>query len=235
MTSSNSRTAESSRRMDLCAIIPCFNEAENIGRIVRACLLHVGTVIVVDDCSTDRTSAEAQAAGATVIRHARNMGKGVALKTGFQTASDLKLKAAVTLDGDGQHDTSEIPLFTDAFGHGECDVIVGNRMNDLSPMPFVRRYTNRFTSWAISRMVGQTIFDTQCGFRLISLDFWKAVRLDSSRFDLESEILIKAVRSGARVKQVQVRTIYFHEARSKINPFTDTLRFFHVLWRCRNA
>ena len=230
MTSSSTH-----RRHDLCAIIPCFNEAENIGRIVRATLQHVGTVIVVDDCSADETSAAAKAAGATVIRHPRNMGKGVALKTGFQTASEMNLKAAITLDGDGQHDTSEIPLFAEAFGAGECDVIVGNRMNDLSPMPFVRRYTNRFTSWAISRMVGQTIFDTQCGFRLISLDFWKAVRLDSSRFDLESEILIKAVRSGARVKQVQVRTIYFRSARSKINPFTDTVRFFQVLWRCRNA
>jgi len=222
-------------RGDLCAIIPCYNEAEAIGRIVRSVRQYVGTVIVVDDCSTDATSSEAAAAGAHVVRHARNQGKGVALKTGFAVASSMNLAAAITLDGDGQHDTSEIPLFIESFGAASCDIVVGNRMKDTEPMPFVRRYTNRCTSWMISRMVGRDIFDTQCGYRLISLEFWKAVRLDCSRFDLESEILIKACRSGARLKQVQVRTIYFGNERSKINPFTDTIRFFHVLWRCRNA
>lgn len=228
-------TDTSSARGDLCAIIPCYNEAASIARIVRSVRQYVGTVIVVDDCSTDGTSEQAQAAGAHVVRHARNQGKGVALKTGFAVASSMNLTAAITLDGDGQHDTSEIPQFIEAFGPASCDIVVGNRMKDTQPMPFVRRYTNRFTSWAISKMVGRDIFDTQCGYRLISLEFWKAVRLDCSRFDLESEILIKACRSGARLKQVDVRTIYFGNERSKINPFTDTLRFFHVLWRCRNA
>jgi len=222
-------------RGDICAIIPCYNEAEAIGRIVRSVRQYVGTVIVVDDCSTDATSSEAEAAGAHVVRHARNQGKGVALKTGFAVASGMNLAAAITLDGDGQHDTNEIPLFIESFGAANCDIVVGNRMHDTDPMPFVRRYTNRCSSWMISRMVGRDIFDTQCGFRLISLEFWKAVRLDCSHFDLESEILIKACRSGARLKQVQIRTIYFGNERSKINPFTDAIRFFHLLWRCRNA
>lgn len=222
-------------RRDVCAIIPCYNEARSIARLVRAVKLHVENVLVIDDCSTDGTAEQARAAGATVLAHARNMGKGVALKTGFTAAAQMKFKAAVTLDGDGQHDSSEIPLFIEAHDRGNCDLVVGNRMNDTRTMPRVRRVTNRFTSWAISRMVGVPISDTQCGFRLISLEFWQAVRLDSSRFDLESEILIKACRSGARISQVQIRTIYFGTDESKINPFLDTLRFFQLLWRCRNA
>jgi len=218
-----------------CAIIPCFNESRSIGRIVRAAHEHVDTVLVIDDCSTDDTQQQAEVAGAVVVRHPHNQGKGVALKTGFRYAAAQGFAAAVTLDGDGQHDTAEIPLFLEAFKSGGCDLVLGNRMEDTAPMPLVRRVTNRLSSWMISRMVGCGISDTQCGFRIISLEFWNATHLDSSRFDLESEIIIKAVRSGARLKQVRVRTIYFASSGSKINPFTDTLRFVHLLWRCRNA
>jgi glycosyltransferase involved in cell wall biosynthesis len=222
-------------RRDVCAIIPCYNEARSIGRIVRLVKVHLGEVIVIDDCSTDFTAAEARSAGAIVISHPRNQGKGVALKTGFAEAAARKFTAAVTLDGDGQHDTTEIPLFLEAFDRGDCDLVLGNRMDDTRTMPLARRVTNRFTSWAISRMVRVPIKDTQCGFRLIALDFWQAVRLDSCRFDLESEILIKACRGGGRLSQVKIRTIYFGTEESKINPFLDTIRFFQLLWRCRNA
>jgi glycosyltransferase involved in cell wall biosynthesis len=226
-----SLTAET--RQDLCAIIPCFNEELTIGRIVRATSVHVGLVIVVDDCSRDNTQAEAAAAGALVIRHERNMGKGAALKTGFKAAAAHDFSAAITLDGDGQHDCTEIPLFIEAYDQGGCDMVLGNRMNDTSSMPLVRRFTNRFTSWAISRMVGHQIADTQCGFRLIGLKFWQAQHLDSCRFDLESELLIKACSAGARLSQVRIRTIYFKTGQSKIRPITDAARFFHLLWRCQ--
>ncbi|MFH0939275.1 MAG: glycosyltransferase family 2 protein [Planctomycetota bacterium] len=219
-------------RRDICVIIPCYNEAPAIGRIIRTAQVYVEQVIVVDDGSTDGTSAEAESSGALVIHHARNMGKGVALKTGFQIAAQRGLAAAITLDGDGQHACAEIPLFIKAYDQGDCDLVLGNRMNDTSNMPCIRRITNRFTSWAISRTVGQTIADTQCGFRLISLAFWQAVRLDSCRFDLESEILIKAGRSGVRLRQVQIQTIYFSVRNSNIKPLRDTLRFIHLLWRC---
>jgi glycosyltransferase involved in cell wall biosynthesis len=231
----DARPTHPTRRDDVCAIIPCYNEAASIRRIVKGVRVHVGTVLVVDDCSTDATAEEARAAGAIVLRHARNLGKGAGLKTGFREAAARGFRAALTLDGDGQHDTTEIPLFLDAFQRGQCNIVLGDRMGDLRAMPRLRRVTNRFTSWAISRMVGVPIRDTQCGFRLISLDFWQATRLDTCRFDLESEILIKACRSGANIEQVRVRTIYFNEARSKINPLTDAWRFFQVLWRCRRA
>jgi glycosyltransferase involved in cell wall biosynthesis len=227
--------SHSKHQGSVCAIIPCYNEAKSIARIVRGALHHVGTVIVIDDCSQDGTAEQARLAGAIVLQHAENLGKGTGLKTGFLYAAAHGFDAGVTLDGDGQHDTTEIPLFLEAFAAGECDVVLGNRMEDTSTMPRIRRVTNRITSKLISRMVGASIADTQCGFRLISLKFWQAVRLDSCRFDLESEILIKACRSGARLKQVRVRTIYFGTGASKINPVTDALRFFHLLWRCRNA
>jgi len=212
-----------------------LNEARSIRRIVSEVSQHLDSVLVVDDGSTDATSREAEAAGATVIRQPRNLGKGAALKAGFAWAAEHGYQAALTLDGDGQHDTSEIPLFLQKYDDERCDIVVGNRMTDLAPMPMFRRWTNQFTSWALSRMAGQRIWDSQCGYRLISVAMWKAVKLETKRYEMESEILIRACRRGARLGQVKVRTIYFKSAQSKINPFTDTLRFLRLLWRCRNA
>lgn len=220
-------------RNDICAVIPCFNEGRSIRRIAAEVRERLGNVLVVDDGSSDATAREAEAAGALVLRQPRNMGKGAALKAGFAWAAENGFRAVLTLDGDGQHDTSEIPLFLDAFDSQRCDIVVGNRMTDLRPMPLVRRWSNRFTSWALSRMAGQKIWDSQCGYRLISVELWKAVKLETRRYEMESEILIRACRHGARLGQVKVRTIYFKAARSKINPLTDTLRFLRLLWRCR--
>ena len=222
-------------RTDDCAIIPCFNEGRTIRQIVANVRDTIGTVLVIDDGSKDATALEAQAAGAIVLKQPRNMGKGAGLKAGFAWAAEHGFEAALTLDGDGQHDTREIPLFLNAFDTRTCDIVVGNRMTDLTDMPRVRRWTNRFTSWALSRMAGQRIFDSQCGYRLISIRCWKDVRLETKRYEMESEILIRACRRGARLAQVTVKTIYFQAGQSKINPVTDTLRFLRLLWRCRNA
>lgn len=219
----------------VCAIIPCFNEERAISDIVRTAKKHVDVCIVVDDCSTDQTQHVATRAGARVLRHETNLGKGMALKNGFALARAAGFEAAVTLDGDGQHDPDEIPRFLDAFRAMDIDIVLGNRMNDSARMPLVRRMTNRVASWFVTRMAGVPIVDSQVGFRLIRLDTWEALKLEGKRFDLESEILIKACRRGARLTQVPIRTIYRGTEESKINPVTDALRFFRVLWHCRKA
>jgi glycosyltransferase involved in cell wall biosynthesis len=225
--------ASNKLRDEICAVIPCFNEGRSIRRIVSEVREHLATVLVIDDGSTDATVREAQAAGAIVLRQPRNLGKGAALKAGFARAAEQGFRAVLTLDGDGQHDTSEIPLFVDAFEKEGCDIVVGNRMTDVRPMPLLRRWSNRFSSWVLSRMAGQRIWDSQCGYRLVSLQLWNAVKLETRRYEMESEILIRASRHGARLGQVRVRTIYFKASGSKINPITDTLRFLRLLWRCR--
>ncbi|MCZ7648397.1 MAG: glycosyltransferase family 2 protein [Planctomycetota bacterium] len=217
----------------ICAIVPCYNEERSIERVVRSVRRHVGICIVIDDCSTDRTAHLAAKNGARVLRHETNLGKGMALRNGFALAQASGFQAAITLDGDGQHDPDEIPRFLEAYRQGDADIVLGNRMLRSDQMPFVRRTTNRFASWCITRMAGVPIRDSQVGFRLIRLDTWQALRLDGRRFDLESEILIKALRAGARLVEIPIRTIYTGAEESKINPLLDALRFFRVLWRCR--
>ena len=218
---------------EICVIVPCYNEERTIARVVGAVRRHLEVCIVIDDCSSDGTAREAMTAGARVLRHERNLGKGMALRNGFALASASGFAAAVTLDGDGQHDPEEIPRFLRAFESGGIDIVLGDRMGDLGPMPLVRRVTNRFTSWCISRMTGVRIRDSQVGFRLIRLDTWTALQLEGRRFDLESELIIKACRQGARLAHVPIRTIYRGQGESKIHPFMDTARFFRVLWDCR--
>ena len=126
-------------RNEICAIVPCYNEAGEIARVVRAVRQHLEVCIVIDDCSTDRTSQAAADAGARVLRHERNLGKGMALKHGFALASAAGCSAAMTLDGDGQHDPREIPRFLEAFETGRFDIVLGNRMNHTETMPLVDR------------------------------------------------------------------------------------------------
>lgn len=223
------------RASDICAVVPCYNEERTIGEIVNTVRRHVDVCIVVDDCSTDRTAHMAAKCGARVLRHEKNLGKGMALRNGFALAQAAGLRAAITLDGDGQHDPEEIPRFVKIFDGGKVDIVLGDRMGEQEKMPFVRRATNRFASWCITRMAGVPISDSQVGFRLIRLDTWQRLDLDGRRFDLESEVIIKACQRGAKIAQVPIRTIYNGTADSKINPLLDALRFFRVLWRCRKA
>ena len=114
-------------RETVFAIIPAYSEGKCIGDVVRRVLQHVKTVLVVDDGSRDDTAAAAQAAGAQVIRHLTNRGKGAAIKSGLERATAAEASFFLFLDGDGQHDPSDIPAFFDAINESGADLVVGNR------------------------------------------------------------------------------------------------------------
>ena len=213
-------------------LIPAYHEAGRIGRVVtavRACF--PGPVVVIDDGSGDATAEEAEQAGAVVLRHAVNQGKGAALVTGFEHARREGAAFVITMDADGQHAAADLPGFLERFQAGDTDVIVGNRMADPAGMPLVRRLTNRFMSALLSRQMGQSVPDTQNGFRLYRTTVLPAPSPDESGgFAAESEILLRLAARGVRIAAVPVRVIYGDE-RSKIRPFRDTVRFFRMLRR----
>jgi glycosyltransferase involved in cell wall biosynthesis len=223
--------------MKVSVIIPTYNEAKTIGWLVKKIrnLAGIG-VIVVDDGSTDKTDKIARESGAMVFRNEKNSGKGTALKIAFDYCiSDSTLDAVITMDGDGQHNPDEIiPLVEFAKKTG-ADVVVGNRMGTPREMPFVRRVTNKFMSAVISVLIQEDIPDTQCGFRLLKMSILKNLSLKSSNFEIESEILIQAVRKGYIVKSFPIKTIYSPEISSQINPLIDTARFlkfiFKAMWQ----
>ena len=212
----------------ILALIPAWNEATRIGPVVEATRAYL-PVLVVDDGSQDDTSATSEAAGATVVRHPRNQGKGVALMTGFAWALERGYEAVLTLDADGQHDPSEIPRFLAAYVAGAGDLIIGRR--DFRQMPFPRRYTNSlFGSWLLSLALRTRIHDSQSGYRLYSRHLLEKLDLMSTGFDLEVEVIVQAVCQGVRIGWVDVRTIYGVGEVSYFHPVRDSARFGRMLW-----
>ena len=220
--------------MRTLVIIPCKNLEAEVGDVVRGVLgLNLNLdVVVVNDGSTDRTSASAGAAGAHVLEHKINLGKGAALKTGFEYAVEKGYDAAITMDGDGQHEPSAIPDFLDALERCDADVIIGSRMDAVGEMPKLRIWTNRTTSRIVSLLAGQEISDSQSGYRLIKVSVLRDVvkSFVTTRYDTESELLIRAARRGYKVAAVTIRSIYTGTV-SHINPFVDTLRFVRLVIR----
>ena len=211
-------------------VIPAFNEGAQIAGVIRAVKSFVPVVVVVDDCSPDNTSEEANAAGAVVVRHDVNKGKGAALKTAFKKLAEMGYDYGITMDGDGQHDPQQLPLFIEEINNSRATMVIGNRFSNAHGMPKVRWLVNRSMSWLISRICGCSIPDTQCGYRAIAVANPCILAAKSDHFDYESEVLILTARAKGIIRSVPVKTIYQGEV-SKIRPLRDTIRFFKLLWR----
>jgi glycosyltransferase involved in cell wall biosynthesis len=213
-------------------LIPCYNEAANIDTVVKGCMDYVSEIIVVDDGSSDGTGSIASKNGAYVINHYKNKGKGESLKTGFKHIEEkTDWDAVIILDGDGQHDWHEIPDFVKTAEKENVSIVVGDRIGVKKPknMPMVRWLTNKFTSYITSKVIGQYVSDSQCGYKLIKTDVLKGMELRTSRYDIESEILIQASRKGAKIVSVPVKSIYRDEV-SYIHPFRDSVRFVKLIY-----
>ncbi len=215
---------------NFCVLIPSYNEAKTIGGIVRELRRKGLVVYVVDDGSTDATAQLASREGAIVLHHKTNKGKGASLREGFTHILKKGFEAVLVMDGDNQHEVEDIDNFLARMDETGADIVIGDRMRDTSSMPYIRLHTNQFMSYIISKIAGQYIPDTQCGFRLIKSEALKKLELKSSNYETESELIIKAAKQGLKIESVPVKTIYQDE-KSRINPATDTFRFIKLLIR----
>jgi glycosyltransferase involved in cell wall biosynthesis len=215
----------------LLALIPAYNEAASIARLVEATRPYVEAVLVVDDGSRDATAELARQAGATVLVQPVNGGKGAALQRGFDYCLEQGFEAVVTLDADGQHDPALIPALVAPLAEGTADLVVGSRRQLWDRhMPLVRRLTNAFMSWLLSRVAGQRLEDTQSGYRVLHARVLRQVRPRTSRFEAESEFLLVAARRGFRIAWVPISVIYGGRP-SHVRPLADGLRFARMLVR----
>jgi Glycosyltransferases involved in cell wall biogenesis len=232
-------------RSQTAAIIPAYQDEKHIGDIVRRTRDRLDQVLVVDDGSSDHTARQAREAGAEVIVHDQNRGKGEAIKTGlahwlaaapnaFEDGGlDREITWVVLLDSDGQHLPEEIDRFlTAAASVTRRTFLLGNRMNNTTEMPFIRRVVNRYMSRQISRLCGQEIPDTQCGFRMLDRQSIPELLGGGDRFDYDTEVLIIASRKGYRIESVPITTVYSDQV-SKIRPLRDAIRFLKLMWRYR--
>jgi glycosyltransferase involved in cell wall biosynthesis len=219
-------------KVQCTAIIPCLNEAAAIGPLVEQTRSYLPSIMVVDDGSTDATSRHATQSGAQILRHALPQGKGAALQTGLRWACESGFQWALMLDGDGQHAPADIPAFFQCADATGAHLVVGNRMSDTGNMPWIRRRVNRWMSWRLSKLAGQELPDSQCGFRLVNLQSWSSLKLQTTHFEIDSELLLAFIASKYPVEFVPIQVIYKSE-QSKIHPWRDTCRWFRWLrkWR----
>ncbi|HUA68493.1 MAG TPA: glycosyltransferase family 2 protein [Candidatus Saccharimonadales bacterium] len=215
--------------MTCAAVIPCFNEERAIGPLVLAVRQQLALVVVVDDGSNDQTALNAKNAGALVLCHKHNSGKGAALQTGLSHLLNFGFEWAVTLDGDGQHDPSDLPAFLQCAGQNRTLLVIGNRMPNARAMPRLRRRVNRWMSRKLSELARRPLPDTQCGFRLIHLRTWASLCLTARHFEVESEMLMAFLAARHPVEFVPVRVVAAART-SRIRPLADSLRWWRW-WR----
>jgi glycosyltransferase involved in cell wall biosynthesis len=204
--------ARDSGQFHTLAIVPAFEEGPHIGSVVLQARPYVDEVLVVDDGSHDDTARIATAAGALVIRHDRNGGKGCALNTGLIHARQLGAMAVVLIDGDGQHRAEEIPTVLGPVLSGEADVVVGSRY--LSPRAHVPRHRvlgHKALNWLTNAASGVRLSDSQNGFRALSRRALEAFWFSSQGFSVESEMQFLIQEHHLRVAEAPVTTLYYEK------------------------
>jgi glycosyltransferase involved in cell wall biosynthesis len=208
----------------LFVIVPAYEEAARIARVIATMPSEVDEVVVVDDASTDRTAELARAEGATVLRHERNRGVGAAIVTGYKYALAKGGSARdvfVVMAGDGQMDPRDLPALLAPIASGEADYVKGDRFRhpERLAMPRARRWGGRALSWATSRAIGHPISDSQCGYTAITREACARLDLDGlwPRYGYPNDLLSQLALRGLRIAEVPVRPVYAGE-KSKLRP-----------------
>ncbi len=210
------------------ALVPAYQAAAHLGEVLTglAALPEPLHVLVVDDGSRDATAQVARQFGAEVISFAANRGKGHALLAGFEALRAFD--AVITLDADGQHPPACVPAFLAAAEAG-ADLVLGTR--EITPdMPPQRRFANRFSSAWCSRIAGQRIGDSQCGYRLYRREVLRRTPVRASRYEVETEMAVRAARLGFRIAEVPIPTVYGDET-SHLSPTRDVPRIVAMMVR----
>jgi glycosyltransferase involved in cell wall biosynthesis len=215
--------------MQVAALVPAYQAAARLGEVLRclAALECPPVVLVVDDGSRDATAQVARHHGARVLSFAENRGKGHALLAGFAALRD-EFDAVVTLDADGQHPPACLPDFVRAAQAG-ADLVLGTRTR-TPDMPLARRFANGFSSGWATWLAGQRVSDSQCGYRLHSRRLLERTPLTPGRYEVETELVVRAARLGFRIAEVEIPTIYGEE-RSQVHAFRDVPRIVGTLLR----
>lgn len=204
---------------NVVAIIPAYNEEKALADVIGKTLEHVDEVIVVDDGSSDKTSEVAIEAGARVIKHSVNLGKGEALKSGFKAIGDDSI--IITIDGDGQHNPSEIPDLVRPIIEDGADLVNGSRyMNGPEEnTPAYRRVGQKVLDIATNISAGTKVTDSQSGFRAFSPKSKNVFRFKDTGFGIESEMLVDAAEAGLKIVEVPITVRYDLDGSTK-DPIT---------------
>ena len=211
-------------------IIPAYNEEATIEFLVRDTLKYTDNLIVVDDCSQDQTlNIIKKFKDITIIKNDKNLGKGACLWIAMNHAFKSGANFVITLDGDGQHQPSDIPRFLKEYKKYPDQIIIGSRMKNKKAFPKARYRANKTAAFFISWACGYIVDDSQSGFRLYPASLIKNMKIKINKnrsFVFESEILIKAARKGIKSYPIEIDALYkgIIKRQSYYKPVIDTVR-----------
>lgn len=219
--------------MRVGGLVPAYRAREAVGDVVRGFASLVDPLVVVDDGSGDDTGAVAEAGGARVVRHAANRGKGAALVTGLGWLAEQGATHALTIDADGQHLPSEAPHLLAAARATPEAIVVGERRKEGHAIRGINRLGNAVADTLLARIAGQRLPDTQSGFRIYPIGATLALGTQGSRYDFETEVLLRAARAGIPLIGVPVAVHYppIAERVSHYRPVVDTARIVRTVLR----
>ena len=213
---------------DLCVIIPTFNNAGTIVKVIEDILFYTKNIIVVNDGSNDDTLCLlADIKSIFVISYEKNHGKGYALKKGFKKAIESGFRYALTIDSDGQHFASDIPAFISMIKEFPDSLIIGSRFLEQENMPSKNSFANKFSNFWFQLQTSQKLPDTQSGFRLYPLNKIKKIHLFSNRYESELEILVRCAWNFIPVKTVPI-SVYYPPEDQRISHFRPGIDFFRI-------
>ena len=215
------------RRIGCIVVIPTYNNAGTILQVIADVRRYADDVLVVDDGSTDETSGLLRSAeGIRTIGYARNRGKGYALRRALEAATEWGFRYALTIDADGQHYADDIPVFLEHAERRPDTLLIGARNLAADNMPSKNTFANRFSNFWFAVETGIRLADTQSGFRLYPLPKLRGIRLLTSRYEFEVEIIVRAAWRGVRVENVPIRVYYAppEERVSHFRPLKDFTR-----------
>jgi glycosyltransferase involved in cell wall biosynthesis len=211
--------------VDVAILIPVHNGGDEVLAVLNGLKSHPVRVLVADDGSTDGTAERVEAAGWPVFRNGTRMGKGAALRQGTAEVFRRWPEAewVLFMDGDGQHLPCEVPRFLDAMAP-DVELLQGSRLGEADKFPGYRLRANLWGSRVLYWISGQPVPDTQCGYRAIRAEVLRGIDIESSGFEVETEMLLKALRAGARWRSVPVSAVYEEVQGSHFRPVHDTFR-----------
>ena len=190
---------------DVWVIIPAYNEEKTIKDVILKVKEYCDNVVVVDDGSQDKTANSAQEAGAVVLEHMINLGKGAALKTGCDYAYKKRAQKLILMDADGQHEAEEIPQFVDLLNN--FDIVFSYRGFNKK-MPWIFKLGNQFLTWITCVLYKMKLNDTQSGYRALTRDTYRKIRWKVNDYSVENEIIANAGKKHLKYKQIPIQTIY---------------------------
>lgn len=212
----------------VCVVIPTYNNAGSLKKVIDSVLEYTDQVIIVNDGSTDDTSNVLQAySSLKIVSYAQNVGKGWALRTGFESAIEAGYHYAITIDSDGQHFASDLPLFIEKLEAGGPSLLIGARNMDQSGVPTKSNFGNKFSNFWYWVETGKDMPDTQSGFRLYPLLPMKGINWKTKKYEFEIEVIVRLAWKGVKVESIPV-SVYYAPKEKRISHFRPFKDFFRI-------